>query len=350
MSDHDPNDVSPAREFGGVEAGSGRSVGAASGAAPTVPANVCNPLSKPYRTGSYLIFDMPTCEASGDRCSGGGPDHFRTAMELEPNPYPASGSHQLNADQLTQILSTKVVSRYEPRDLFLVDLREESHGFINRRAASWYADNDFGNVGVAKSQIERDERARLEVLEGETTQVFKIDDDSSDNRGQERMMPVSYQTVTAETAATERTLVDEVVIGNCTVHYLRIPVTDHCAPSDVALAEFGKLATSSEPKSSWLHFHCHGGDGRTTTFLALYDMVCWKRRSRDPLPDLEVFARRQYGLPPNYCLNPDGCDWTKPSSPPTNPPSPPTAGWKRPLALKRWQVLKDFHEKLSAGL
>ena len=24
-----------------------------------------------------------------------------------------------------------------------------------------------------------------------------------------------------------------------------------------------------------MHFHCHGGDGRTTTFLAMYDMFCW---------------------------------------------------------------------------
>jgi hypothetical protein len=296
------------------------------------PVRVCNPLSEPYRTGSYLIFDMPP----------GQPDNFRTAMELQPNPYPASGSHQLNASQLTQIL-TKVVNRYQTRDLHLVDLREESHGFIDGCAASWYADNDFGNVGVAKSQIERDERARLEALEGETTQVFAIDDDPSDNRGQQRMMPVSYDTVTAATAATERTVFGGVVIGKCTVHYSRIPVTDHCAPSAGALAEFRELATSSDPKSSWLHFHCHGGDGRTTTFLALYDMVCWKRWSKDRFPDLEVFARRQCGLPPNYCLDPDGCDCTK-------PPSPPTAGWKRPLALNRWEVLREFHAKLSAGL
>jgi hypothetical protein len=156
-------------------------------------------------------------------------------------------------------------------------------------------------------------------------------------------MPVSHLTITAVTAATERILFDNVVIGKCTVHYVRIPVTDHCAPSDVALAAFRELASSSEPKSSWLHFHCHGGDGRTTTFLALYDMVCWKRWSTDPFPDLDVFVRRQSELPPNYCLNPEGCDCT-------TPPSPPTAGWKRPLAIKRWEVLEEFHAKISAGI
>ena len=133
MGDHDHNDVRPVRESRGVEAGSGRSLRAASAAARAVVTNVCNPLSEPYRTGSHLIFDIPT----------GKPDCFRTAMELQPNPYPASGSHQLNASQLTQRLR-KVVSRYQTRDLYLVDLREESHGFIDGGAASWYADNDFG--------------------------------------------------------------------------------------------------------------------------------------------------------------------------------------------------------------
>lgn len=332
MTDHDMDEVPPVRGSGGVEAESGRSVSGVTAAAPAVPTNVCNPLSEPYRTGGYLIFDI----------SNGESHNFRAAMELQPNPYPASGSHQLNAGQLTKRLR-KLASLYQIRDLFLVDLREESHGFIDGSAASWYADNDFGNVGVAKSQIERDERARLEAIESAEAQVFTIQDDSSDDRGQQRIMPVSYQTITAATTATERTLFDHVVIGECTVHYVRIPVTDHCAPTDVALAEFRSLATSSDRNSSWLHFHCHGGDGRTTTFLALYDMVSWKRWSKDPFPDLDVFVRRQCGLCPNYCLNPDGCDCT-------TPPSPPTAGWKRPLALKRWEALKDFHAQVAADL
>jgi hypothetical protein len=301
-----------------------------------VPVDVCNPLSEPYRTGSYLICDIQPGQA----------DHFRVASELEPNPYRASGSRQMDAGQLTQALKS-VVNGIEPRDLFLVDLREESHGFLDGTAVSWYADNDFGNVGMAKTHIERDEHARLEVLEGETAQIFALNDDHSDNRGQQRMMPVSYETFTPVTPATERALFDNVRIGECTVHYWRIPVTDHCAPSNLALTEFGKLAASCDAGSSWVHFHCHGGDGRTTTFLALYDMVCWKQQSKDPFPALEVFARRQYGLPPSYCLNPDGCAGRNPDGCHSgNPPAPPIAGWKRPLAVKRWAVLKEFHDKL----
>jgi len=48
--------------------------------------NVNNPLSVPYRTGSYLIYDIdPGKEASSE--------HFRSAWTLHTHPYAASGSH-----------------------------------------------------------------------------------------------------------------------------------------------------------------------------------------------------------------------------------------------------------------
>jgi hypothetical protein len=340
MRDPDLGDVSTATESGSMEVVASGGVVAPTGPPRMVPVDVCNPLSEPYRTGSYLICDIQPGQA----------DHFRKATELQPNPYRASGSRQLDADQLTQALKN-AVNGFETRDLFLVDLREESHGFIDGIAVSWYADNDFGNVGMTKTHIERDERARLGALQGETAQIFAIKDDCSDNRRQQREMPVSYETFTPVTPVTERALFDKAQIGNCTVHYWRIPITDHCAPSTPALAEFRELVASCDPESSWVHFHCHGGDGRTTTFLALYDMMSWHRRSKDPFPALEVFARRQYGLHPNYCLNPDGCGGIDPDGCyGGTPPAPPIAGWKRPLAVKRWAVLKEFHDHLCRGL
>ena len=58
-------------------------------------------------------------------------EHFRSAWSLETNPYPASGSHQLDAARLVEKLESEVVVPYETRDLFLVDLREETHGFLD---------------------------------------------------------------------------------------------------------------------------------------------------------------------------------------------------------------------------
>ena len=130
-----------------------------------------------------------------------------------------------------------MVDPHGTRDLFLVDLREETHGFLDGRAVSWYADNDFGNVGQPPALIEKDEAARLAALTGETVQVFTIKDDPRDNRAQQRMMPVSYEEIGVVKPETEKQRFDGLEIDNCTIHYVRIPVTDHCGPSDAALAE-----------------------------------------------------------------------------------------------------------------
>jgi hypothetical protein len=293
--------------------------------------SVTNPLSAPYRTGAYLIYDI-------DPNKGPTAENFRMASGLQPHAYPASGSHQLDFARLRDRLA-EVVTQYKTRDLFLVDLREETHGYLGGRAVSWYADNDFANVGMTPGLIQRDEEARLGALVGETTvPVFKIEADGSDNRQQQRELPVSYDDVPVASPQTERQAFEGMQIGPCTVHYVRIPVTDHCGPSQDALAEFcATVPVSTDPSQTWVHFHCHGGDGRTTSFLALYDILCWKA-SGDPLPPggLEAFACRQCQIF-SYCLNPSGC--TCPGAPSCDPHLVP---WKVPLADARWQIVSDF--------
>jgi len=177
-------------------AGSGDSVTAAEAIVHEV--KVANPLKVPYRTGSYLIYDE------------GGTDHFRSANALTEHPYRASGSHQLDFDDFVSVLG-KVVQQYAPSTIYLVDLREETHGFFDlfdgtKRfgvAVSWYADNDFGNVGQPLRWIMKDEAIRLAMIEEETTQVFAIEEDLDDNRDQQRMAPRSYQEVAVSKAETE---------------------------------------------------------------------------------------------------------------------------------------------------
>jgi hypothetical protein len=107
-------------------------------------------------------------------------------------------------------------------------------------------------------------------------------------------------------------------------------VTDHCAPSHEALSKLMSFVSGVRP-NDWVHFHCHGGDGRTSTFLALYDIICWKKAG-GTLPALEEFAARQCQLF-SYCLDPAGCD-----SGCGKPPKP----WQLPLAQARWAVMADF--------
>jgi Inositol hexakisphosphate len=309
----------------------GGSAARAAGEAVHVEVNVHNPLQRPYRTGSYLISDE------------GGTDHFRSAWDpkLGAHRYRASGSHQLDADEFARVLGGNVVEPHRPSRIYLVDLREETHGFFDGRAVSWYADNDFANVGQPLSWIERDEDERLRALVGQTTQVFALDTKAPapDNRHQQRVTPVSYTEVRVGGAYPEAMVAEMLATKfRLPVIYRRIPVTDHCAPSDAALGELLQLwAQVGKDNRSWVHFHCHGGDGRTTTFLALYDMLWWKK-SKDPLPPLQVFACRQCELF-HYCLNPDACDCG------TCKGQPPSTGWRRSLAKVRWVVLEEFRQR-----
>jgi Inositol hexakisphosphate len=300
--------------------------------APT-PVKSSNPLPGPYRTGSYLIYDFKPTDK----------DNFRRTSELVPHPYRASGSHQLDYGALAGLLAS-IPAPPRASTLYLVDLREETHGFLNERAVSWYADNDFSNVDQPQEWIVEDEKVRFVFAQAaKTVRLYDIVADPSDNRAQGRMLPVGYWDIPIKTARTEEQSFDTRRIGNFTIQYVRIAVTDHCAPSEQALKALRDLANKVAP-TDWVHFHCHGGDGRTTTFLALYDMWRWKKANYPGYPSLETFACRQYKLAPNYCLDPGGCD-----CPPPPAASQPVAGWKRPLALRRWEALGKFHDDPLGG-
>lgn len=296
------------------------------------PVNTSNPLAGPYRTGTYLVSDA-------------GPDNWRSAMTLPDHPYRASGSHQVGISDWVRLFQQLPagVSR-----LWLVDLRQETHGYLDGAPYSWYADNDWANVGAGRDWIVADEIARLAGLEGRIAKVFTIEPDPNDDLKQERVLPTSVTEIRIESARTEADVAQILteVFRPMSVEYKRIPVTDHCAPSDRALTQLTNLASEVGP-NDWVHFHCHGGDGRTTTFLCAYDMLCWKRgydsplaratnAPSDPLPSLETFVTRQLSLF-DYCLDPSGelCNIA------------PETGWKLSLDELRWQALSEFLAELG---
>ena len=136
---------------------------------------------------------------------------------------------------------------YRPSIIYLVDLRQETHGFLDHIADLRDADNDFGNVGQSLDWIVNEEKIRLLFLEALTkARVFEIATDSSDNRAQQRMMPTSYQDIAMGTARTEEQAFDDRKIGSpplySPVQDVRIPVSDHCAPDQDALKTLKDLA------------------------------------------------------------------------------------------------------------
>ena len=288
-----------------------------------VPIKTGPPFILPFRTGSYLSYDYA------------GKDSFRRGNSIRPD-FRASGSHQLDVEGLEKTLRESVLPYVQQgRAIHLIDLREESHLFFNRRAVSWYADKDWANVGQPIEWIEADEKAQLDKVRAvPVTQIFCIEK----VRGTDDLVtPTGCTTVTINSSATEAMVAQQMQLPR-QLTYHRMPVTDHCMPSEAALNRFIRFACSIN-LGDWVHFHCHGGDGRTTTFLALYDMIYWSRvHTHTELPTLQGFADRQCSIFRGYSLNPvQHCDGTK------IPPE--KRDWKYWLASQRWILLgmvRDF--------
>jgi hypothetical protein len=199
------------------------------------------------------------------------PRHFRMTTDPFPAdaeaPLPsragldtlrASGSAQFTAPQLPAIVERV------GRPLIVVDLRQESHGFLDGQAVSWYAMHDQANVVRSLVDVQQSERRRLEALTGPdpvTALVIKSRSDSGTIHDADEIMLGAYA------ALTEQQLTRSLGLG-----YFRISATDFLPPTPENVDRFISFAASLPPET-WLHFHCHGGDGRTTTFLAVWDMM-----------------------------------------------------------------------------
>jgi len=282
----------------------------------SIPINVGPCVLNKFRTGSYLIHDYVPDPKNPN------PTNFRQGTGLQDTPFRASGSHQLDVSGFATVLKPVAPPGTQ---LYLVDLREESHLFFDGRAVSWYADKDFANVGQTLDWIIADEAAQLERITAlPETQLYCIQEDDQGN-----VTPTGYSELVVKSAATEENVAAQFPFST---KYVRIPVTDHCMPSEDALNTFTNLCLGLK-SGDWVHCHCHGGDGRTTTFLALFDMVNWfKTNGTSAFPTIEVFAQRQCQIF-SYCLNPYGCPNAGDCA------AAPTIDWKYFLALKRWWFL-----------
>lgn len=298
------------------------------------------PLQEPYRTGSYLIYDyvpsdkIPLQPLGCPRITN---PHFREGSGIGLR---ASGSRQLDFKPYADALTSVALKIEKGGTLYVVDLRQESHVFFNGRAVSWYADMDWANVGQSEQWIRRDEANQIASAlhaDTRTVQIFCVD---PEKKSAGLILPTGYSEVTVTSALSEEDILKKMPLPRA-VKYIRIPATDHCKPNTAAVDRFvvlcNELRRLSE-EQKWVHFHCHGGDGRTTTFLAMYDMFCWFMAGKKPL-SVKEFSNRQWSLF-CYCLDPQGCVGNQKES------CNEDKDWKCALARERWEFLGVWHKLL----
>lgn len=186
------------------------------------------------------------------------PINFRTSIDLskiENDNLDLSGLEDLNisgSSQFTELsLSNVKESINTDLPIYIIDLRKESHGFINGDAVSLFSPGNKINAGLPLNA----------VLKREDLFIKSIPLNRSIN------LDIDKYTIIPKTTYNEENLVK-----NNDLNYFRIPVNDNERPTDEMVDRFISF-TKSLPENKWIHFHCKDGDGRTTTFMILYDII-----------------------------------------------------------------------------
>jgi len=124
-------------------------------------------------------------------------------------------------------------------------------------------------------------------------------------------------------------MTEQQLVERAGAHYLRFTVTDYLRPNDADMDRFLETVRQM-PKDTWLHFHCHAGIGRATTFLALWDIL----HNCDELSLPEITKRQGQLLDgKSDLLN-------------VNQKSP---EWERVVTQERADFLRTFYEYAKTG-
>lgn len=203
--------------------------------------------------------------------------------------------------------------------IWIVDLRRESHGFINGIPISWYAPGNRSNVDESDDNILRLESMLFRDIKRQTgLMIYQVEEKQA---GQ--LIKTTPINLPLESAQTETGLVSNYNLG-----YIRLGVLDHHRPSDAVVDSFVDFVKSL-PEDAFLYFHCRGGKGRTTTFMAMYDML--KNSKTVSLNDI---MKRQALL--------GGSNLGTISDDPED-------AWKKEAAEERKQFIKDFYVYAKRG-
>lgn len=188
----------------------------------------------------------------GDRSAP--PIHFRRDESLR-----IAGGGQPSKTALAHLHEQLSLSIDTP--LWVIDLRQESHGYLNEDAVSWHGVANAANRGKAAESVERDEQQRLAEAIGTNVQAVPM------GHYDEAHIPYTFaEGVTG--FATERHIARKSGLG-----YVRIAATDMSWPEPQAIDDFVNFYRSLPKEHGWLYFHCQAGQGRTTTFMVLYEIL-----------------------------------------------------------------------------
>lgn len=172
------------------------------------------------------------------------------------------------------------------KPVVVLDLRQESHGYLNGRAITLVSNYNWLNLGKTNEQSALDQENWLSNLRYRKTIPGVLTVPQYRDKQYYRGKSMAVGTVKNE----------EYYVTKWGFEYHRLFITDHRAPLDSEVDALLRLVRS-KPKKTWFHVHCRGGKGRTSTVLAMFDML----KNADKVSFEEIIAR-QASISPYYNL------------------------------------------------
>ncbi|MCE2687753.1 MAG: hypothetical protein LW595_04310 [Rickettsiales bacterium] len=224
----------------------------------------------------------------------------------------AIASAQFNEDELKAIKK-----KYPNQKILIIDLRKESHAFINDKPISWRSQFNLDNKEKQYQQILSEEKQKVNDLKKKSqiivSEIIKKDEK---NGWFSEISPiiVNVNKVETESEIAKRNGFD----------YKRIAIRDHSYPNKKQLTEIVSLIEKTSPKTK-IYVHCAAGRGRTTTFLTIFDII---KNGKDTT--LEEIFKRQYKIGGSRLDKIDE-----------------DSKWREDLAKERLETIKSFYEKYT---
>ena len=200
-----------------------------------ISANPMNNLFKNNKT--LIVLDSAS--------NSGLPDRFRDITNLN-----ISGSSQFTKSQINNLKEA-----INKPNICIVDLRQESHGMLNDFAISFFSPYTDLNNGLTTEEVIKKENSQLSSI--------KIGSDVDIYHKTGRL----FKEVTAEFVSNE-----DSIVTNDTMQYKRYAVKDNGSPTPIIVDNFVEFI-KNKPTDLHIHFHCDAGEGRTTTFMVLYQIM-----------------------------------------------------------------------------
>lgn len=204
--------------------------------------------------------------------------------------------------------------------VYIIDLRQETHLYINGLPISLFYKRDEINWGKTPKAINETELSWVEYFLN--AGVVKINKLGKPQAGFK--VPTDPVTIPVKEIYTEQEAAQKAGIT-----YVRIEVPDYHPPTPDQVDQF--LTTLKKaPTNAWLHFHCAAGNGRTTLFMVMRDILANAKYVR-----LDDIITRQAGI--------GGIDLFGVS------PSVAAQPWKKEYHQARKDYIKLFYTFVHSG-